>query len=61
MRETPEVVKQWAKNCLDKAAPGGGMIVSLGGGVSMGTPSASPDAILEAAREWSSERGVAVN
>lgn len=52
VRETPGVVKQWATECLEKAAPGGGMILSLGGGVSMGTPPASLDAMLEAAREW---------
>lgn len=53
VREPPEVVAQWAKACLDKAAPGGGMILSVGGGVSPGTPPESLDAMLEVARAWS--------
>jgi uroporphyrinogen-III decarboxylase len=53
VREPPEVVAQWAKACLDKAAPGGGMILSVGGGVSPGTPAESLDAMLETARTWS--------
>jgi uroporphyrinogen-III decarboxylase len=53
VRESPEVVEQWALKCLDKGAPGGGMILSFGGGVSPGTPPESMDALLKAAREWS--------
>lgn len=53
VREPPEVVAQWALDCLDKAAPGGGMILSVGGGVSPDTPPENLDAILEAARNWS--------
>jgi uroporphyrinogen decarboxylase len=53
VREPPEVVAQWAKTCLDKAAPGGGIILSVGGGVSPGTPPESLDAMLAAARTWS--------
>ena len=56
VRETPDVVAQWAKDCLDKAAPGGGMILSVGGGVSPDTPPESLDAMLEAARVWSEPR-----
>ncbi|GAB4532239.1 MAG: uroporphyrinogen decarboxylase family protein [Anaerolineae bacterium] len=52
-REPPQVVAQWATACLDKAAPGGGMILSVGGGVSPGTPPESLDAMLAAARTWS--------
>lgn len=52
VREPPDVVKRYAVECLNKAAPGGGMILSMGGGVSMGTPAESLDAMLEAAREW---------
>ncbi len=52
-RGTPEEVAQWAKGCLDKAAPGGGMILSFGGGVSPGTRPENIDALLAAAREWS--------
>ncbi|MBC8446681.1 MAG: uroporphyrinogen decarboxylase family protein [Chloroflexi bacterium] len=58
VRGTPEEVKQWAGERLDKAAPGGGMILSFGGGVSPGTPSENIDALLEAAREWSSRRSL---
>jgi uroporphyrinogen-III decarboxylase len=53
VRESPEVVEQWALECLDKGAPGGGMILSFGGGVSPGTPPENIDALLRAAREWS--------
>lgn len=52
VREPPEVVEQWALECLDKGAPGGGMVLSFGGGVSPGTPPESIDALLKAAREW---------
>jgi uroporphyrinogen decarboxylase len=53
VREPPEVVAQWARACLDKAAPGGGMILSVGGGASPGMPAESLDAMLEVARDWS--------
>lgn len=52
VRGTPQAVAESAKACLDKAAPGGGMILSVGGGVSPGTPAASLDAMLSAARTW---------
>jgi uroporphyrinogen-III decarboxylase len=53
VRGTPVDVARWARECLDKGAPGGGMILSFGGGVSPGTPPENIDALLEAAREWS--------
>jgi uroporphyrinogen decarboxylase len=53
VRGTPEEVAQSAQACLDKGAPGGGMILSFGGGVSPGTPAENIDAILNTAREWS--------
>jgi uroporphyrinogen-III decarboxylase len=53
VRGTPADVAQWARECLDKGAPGGGMILSFGGGVSPGTPPENVDALLEAASEWS--------
>jgi uroporphyrinogen-III decarboxylase len=53
VRGAPAEVARWARECLDKGAPGGGMILSFGGGVSPGTPPESIDALLEAAREWS--------
>lgn len=54
VRGTPEEVAQWARECLEKGAPGGGMILSFGGGVSPGTPPENIDAMLQAARQWSS-------
>jgi uroporphyrinogen-III decarboxylase len=53
VRGTPADVARWAWECLDKGGPGGGMILSFGGGVSPGTPPENVDALLEAAREWS--------
>jgi uroporphyrinogen-III decarboxylase len=52
VRGTPADVARWARECLDKGAPGGGMILSFGGGVSPGTPPENIDALLETAREW---------
>ena len=52
VRGTPAEVARWARGCLEKVAPGGGMILSFGGGVSPGTPPENIDALLEAAREW---------
>lgn len=51
-RGTPEEVEAAALACLDKAAPGGGMILSFGGGVSPDTPAENIDALLRAARNW---------
>ncbi|MBN1122689.1 MAG: uroporphyrinogen decarboxylase family protein [Anaerolineae bacterium] len=48
VRGTPEQVKAKAIECLEKAAPGGGMILSFGGGVSMETPPENIDALVEA-------------
>ncbi len=53
VRGTSADVMSWARQCLDKGAPGGGMILSFGGGVSPGTPAENIDALLEAARAWS--------
>ncbi len=53
VRGTPDDVRDHARACLDKAAPGGGLILSFGGGVSPGTPPGNIDALLAAAREWS--------
>jgi uroporphyrinogen decarboxylase len=52
-RGTAAEVRQWAERCLNGGAPGGGMILSFGGGVSPGTPPENIDALLEAARGWS--------
>ena len=52
VRGSPEEVEQAALACLDKAAPGGGMILSFGGGVSPGAKPENIDALLRAARGW---------
>lgn len=57
VRESPDVVAAWAKQCLDKAAPGGGLILSVGGGVSPGMPAENVDAMLDTARSWTKPAG----
>lgn len=52
VRGAREQVYAAALECLDKAAPGGGMILSFGGGVSPGTLPENIDALLRAARDW---------
>ncbi|MGB3717577.1 MAG: uroporphyrinogen decarboxylase family protein [Candidatus Promineifilaceae bacterium] len=52
VRGTPEEVAQAAYTCLEKGAPGGGMVLSFGGGVSPETPAENIDALLHAARTW---------
>jgi uroporphyrinogen-III decarboxylase len=54
---TPAEVTQWARDCLAKGAPGGGMILSFGGGVSPETKPENIDALLAAAREWNPASG----
>lgn len=49
VRGTPEEVMRCARECLEKGAAGGGMILSFGGGVSPGTPAENIDALIEAA------------
>jgi uroporphyrinogen decarboxylase len=49
VRESPEIVTRHARDCIDKAAPGGGFILSVGGGVSPDTPPENLDAIIAAA------------
>jgi uroporphyrinogen-III decarboxylase len=53
VRGTPQEVLGRARDCLEKAAAGGGMILSFGGGVSPGTPAENVDALLKATHEWS--------
>ncbi|NOZ72161.1 MAG: uroporphyrinogen decarboxylase [Chloroflexi bacterium] len=52
VRGTPDEVEAAARVCLDKAAPGGGMILSFGGGISPGTKPENIDALLQAAQAW---------
>jgi len=52
VRQPPAVVAEFSQVCLDRGAPGGGMILSMGGGVSPETPAESLDAMLDAARNW---------
>jgi uroporphyrinogen-III decarboxylase len=51
VRGTPAEVMQWARECLAKGAPGGGMILSFGGGVSPGTPAKNIDALFDAIQD----------
>jgi uroporphyrinogen decarboxylase len=51
VRGTPAEVIESGRECLAKGAPGGGMILSFGGGVSPGTPPKNIEALLKAARE----------
>ncbi len=48
VRGTPEDVLKSAQACLAKGAPGGGMILSFGGGIPPGTPPENIDALLAA-------------
>jgi uroporphyrinogen decarboxylase len=52
VRGTPEDVTTSSHACLEKGAPGGGLILSFGGGVAPGTPPENIDALLAAARAW---------
>lgn len=52
VRQPPDAVAEFAQACLDRGAPGGGMILSMGGGVSPDTPAASLDAMVAAAKSW---------
>jgi uroporphyrinogen decarboxylase len=52
VRGDPEEVYHAALDCLEKAAPDGGMILSFGGGVSPGTRPENIDALLQAAQDW---------
>jgi uroporphyrinogen-III decarboxylase len=53
VRGTPQEVARAARHCLEEGAPGGGMILSFGGGVSPGTPAENIDALVGTARGWS--------
>jgi uroporphyrinogen decarboxylase len=52
VRGTPDEVYAAALGCLEKAASGGGMILSFGGGVSPGTPPENIDALLRAEQDY---------
>lgn len=52
VRGNPDEVYRAAWTCLEKAAPGGGLILSFGGGVSPGTKPENIDALLQAAHAW---------
>lgn len=52
VRGTPEQVYSAATDCLDKGAPGGGMILSFGGGISPGVLPENIDALVRAAKDW---------
>lgn len=48
----PEAVRRSAQKILDKAAPGGGMILSVSGALYPGTPASTLDVMTAVAREW---------
>jgi uroporphyrinogen decarboxylase len=50
VRGTPEQVYCEARACVEKAAPGGGFILSAGKSLSPGTPAEHIDALVRAAR-----------
>ena len=50
VRGTPEQVYREARACVEEAVPGGGFILSAGGGVSPGTPAENIDALVRAAK-----------
>jgi uroporphyrinogen decarboxylase len=52
VRGNPNEVYNAALDCLEKAAAGGGMVLSFGGGVSPGTRPENIDALLRAAHDW---------
>ena len=49
---TPEEVRRGAQEILDKAAPGGGTILSVSGALYPGTPVSTLEAMTAVAREW---------
>ena len=49
-RGQAQQVFQAAQDCVNKAAPGGGFILSAGGGLSPGTGAEQIDALVRAAR-----------
>ncbi|MBN1440176.1 MAG: uroporphyrinogen decarboxylase family protein [Anaerolineales bacterium] len=52
VRGTPEETARAARDCMDRAAPGGGFILSFGGGVSPQTRPENIDALVLAAKAW---------
>ncbi len=49
---TPEQVYAAARDCLEKAGDGKGLILSFGGGVSPNTPVENIDAMCSAVKDW---------
>jgi uroporphyrinogen decarboxylase len=52
LRGTPERVEEECKRCIQVGAPGGGFILSLGGGPSMETPEENIEAMVRAAKKY---------
>ena len=52
LRETPEEVEEDCKRCIQIGAPGGGYILSLGGGPSMETPEENIEAMVKASKKY---------
>jgi uroporphyrinogen decarboxylase len=54
LRGKPETVEEECKRCIEIGAPGGGFILSLGGGPSMETPEENIEAMVNAAKKYGS-------
>jgi uroporphyrinogen decarboxylase len=52
LRGTPKTVEGECKRCIEIGGPGGGFILSLGGGPSMETPKENIEAMVRAAKKY---------
>jgi uroporphyrinogen decarboxylase len=52
LRGTPKTVEEECRRCIQIGAPGGGYILSLGGGPSMETPEENMEAMVKAAKKY---------
>jgi uroporphyrinogen decarboxylase len=52
LRGNPETVEEECKRCIEIGAPGGGFVLSLGGGPSMETPEENIEAMVRAAKKY---------
>jgi len=52
LRGTPETIEEECKRCIQIGGPGGGYILSLGGGPSMETPEENIEIMIRAAKKY---------
>jgi uroporphyrinogen decarboxylase len=52
LKGTPEAVKKACRKCIEVAGPGGGYVLSAGGGIDIGTPAENIEAMVDAARKY---------